>query len=396
MAAKSSIPRFGQQGFPLWKHPSGRWCKKVRRKAHYFGKVSEDPEGVAAYQKWLDERDDLLSGRIPSRQRGRVTMRDLVNLFLERCEERVASGELSPVSFADYTFVGKLIVKHLGRSTDPEQLRPADFAAFRSALVEKYSPSRLSKSVTVTRMILKWGYEAEHIERLPRFGPDFGVASKKAARIQKAQTGKKLLSRDEVEKLLAKADPKWKAIVLLSLNAGLGNADVARLKLSDVDGDWLTVPRGKTGTDRKAWLWPETRDAVQEAIRTRETPKPGAAEEVLFLSGHGGPLMAIRDTGKRTDLTVQGFRRLADAAGVYRKGVGLYWLRHTTATIADGARDRAAVMAVLGHVDNSITGAYVEHIDDDRVERVCRHVREWLYRKEKPQKRSEPTLRIVG
>src|SRR5580692_1116387 len=27
------------EGFPLTPHPSGRWCKKIRGKLHYFGKL---------------------------------------------------------------------------------------------------------------------------------------------------------------------------------------------------------------------------------------------------------------------------------------------------------------------------------------------------------------------
>ncbi|MDM8006086.1 MAG: tyrosine-type recombinase/integrase [Phycisphaerae bacterium] len=52
--------------FPLWKHPSGRWCKKVRGKAHYFGSVLTDPDGKAALKKWNHQKRDLLAGREPA------------------------------------------------------------------------------------------------------------------------------------------------------------------------------------------------------------------------------------------------------------------------------------------------------------------------------------------
>ena len=31
-------------GFPLTRHPRGYWCKKVRGKLHYFGKIEADPK----------------------------------------------------------------------------------------------------------------------------------------------------------------------------------------------------------------------------------------------------------------------------------------------------------------------------------------------------------------
>ena len=38
--------------YPLTPHPTGRWCKKIRGKLHYFG-VLADPQ--AALDLWLKE-----------------------------------------------------------------------------------------------------------------------------------------------------------------------------------------------------------------------------------------------------------------------------------------------------------------------------------------------------
>jgi integrase len=299
-----------------------------------------------------------------------------VNRYLDSCETKVKTGELSAVSLADYHFIGKLMVKHLGRHVDPSELRPADFAKFRAALAGKYALTRLSKSVTVCRQIIRWAFESEIIDRMPRFGPDFATVDKKVMKKHRQKTGGKILTVEEVRKLLNVADPKWKAIVLVCMNAAYGNSDIARLRISDV-GEWLEVPREKTGGARKAWLWPETREAVQKALKVRPKPKPGA-EDVLFLSGHGGPMVTVRETGKRTDLTIEGFRRLAKKAGIHRPGMGLYWLRHTSATRADDAKDRIATQWLMGHADNSTTAGYVDDIDAARVKAVCEHVRNWL------------------
>ena len=52
--------------FPLSIHKgSGYWCKKVRGRVFYFGKVSDDPKGVKALDEWLRVRDDLIAGREP-------------------------------------------------------------------------------------------------------------------------------------------------------------------------------------------------------------------------------------------------------------------------------------------------------------------------------------------
>ena len=51
--------------FPLFRHATGRWTKKVKGRFHYFGKVADDPEGEKALNLWLDQKDDLLAGRTP-------------------------------------------------------------------------------------------------------------------------------------------------------------------------------------------------------------------------------------------------------------------------------------------------------------------------------------------
>ena len=48
---KSTRPCRGGKPHPdfrLFRHASGRWCKRIRAKFFYFGKVAHHPEGVAA------------------------------------------------------------------------------------------------------------------------------------------------------------------------------------------------------------------------------------------------------------------------------------------------------------------------------------------------------------
>ena len=55
-------PAKPDKDFPLWLHPSGRWCRKIKGRVFYFGKA-DNPQG--ALLKWLDQKDDLLAGRTP-------------------------------------------------------------------------------------------------------------------------------------------------------------------------------------------------------------------------------------------------------------------------------------------------------------------------------------------
>lgn len=379
LKSKPTKPAKPRPDFPLTAHANGRWCKKIRGKVHFFG-VWADPD--TALQKYLDDRDDLQAGRIPRRLSATtLNVGAVVNLWLKRCDDLKTAGELQSVTLHEYLRIGRQIVEHFGRNTDPAQLRPTDFAAFRVQIAGQYSQSRLSKIVIVTRMIFKWAFESEHLERIPRFGPDFSVATNRAKRIERASRAKKLFSASDLRALIAAADPKWKAMVLLAINGGLGNADVSRLTVEQASGPWLETSRGKTGIDRRIPLWAETQAAIKAYLPERSTPKAGN-ESLLFLSGHGGPMLGISDSGVRGDLVASGFRRLAIAAEIHQNGMGFYWLRHTFQTTADGSKDPIAVSAIMGHVDSSMAGQYRESIDDKRLLSVVNHVRRWLHGKE--------------
>jgi hypothetical protein len=46
---KDPQPKKPRPDFPLSIHKgTGCWCKKVKGRVHYFGKVSDDPKGIAS------------------------------------------------------------------------------------------------------------------------------------------------------------------------------------------------------------------------------------------------------------------------------------------------------------------------------------------------------------
>ena len=82
-AHKPERPAKPNKDFPLYAHKFGCWAKKVRGKTAYFTKWSEDRKGVAALELWLDQKDDLLAGRIPRKKDpNAVTVADLSSEYL--------------------------------------------------------------------------------------------------------------------------------------------------------------------------------------------------------------------------------------------------------------------------------------------------------------------------
>ena len=362
--------------YPLTAHANRQWCKKIKGKVHFFG-VWADPD--AALAKYLDERDDLQAGRIPRRLSSVVVnVGSLVNLFLDQRNAKVESGSLSPQMFVDYRNCAKFLIEHLGRSTAVETLRPADFIGLRDLWAGKYASGRLNKLVQMTRTIFKWGWETDLLKVQVKLGPDFKGATKRQAREQRNARGLKLFEASELQTLLKAASTSMKAMILLAVNCGYGNTDIATLRDSNIKAGWLDFPRPKTAVPRRAPLWPETESAIADVIQRR----PKAANEsdagLVFLTKHGSAW--IRSTVSHTDDGIaKAFRKLLGTTALYQRGRAFYGLRHTFATIGDEARDAVALASLMGHSDASMAGHYRERIEDARLRAVVDHVHEWLF-----------------
>jgi integrase len=362
--------------FPLTAHPAGYWCKKIRGKLHYFGKW-EEPD--AALAKYLAAKDDLHAGRKPRPDTECVTVKDVANDFLNAKQALVNARELSPRTWDDYKLVCDLVVSHLGKARLVSDVGPDDFAPLRNRMAKRWGPHRLgAKLIQYTRSLFKHAFEAGLIEKPVRFGPGFKRPSKKTIRLNRAEGGPKLFTADEVRRLLGAAPVQLKAMILLGINAGLGNSDCGNLPLAalDLEGGWIDFPRPKTGIPRRCPLWPETRAAVKEALAHRPDPRKAEHAGLLFITKYGcswGKDTSDNPVAKET-------AKLLSALGINgRKGLGFYTLRHTFRTVADEARDQPAADFIMGHESPHMSSVYRERISDERLKAVADHVRGWLF-----------------
>jgi integrase len=377
-ADKPARPSKPTPEFPLFPHAAGVWAKKIRGKFHYFGPW-DDPDG--ALRKYLDQKDDLHAGRTPRPDPEGVTVKDVANAFLDHKRDKMAAGELSVRTWAKYKEVTDLLVSRLGKSRPVADLRPDDFAKLKNAMAKRWGPLRVSDFVQHIRSVFKHAFDAEIIDRPVRFGPGFARPSQKVLRLHKAKQGKKLFAAEEVRKLHGAAGPQLKAMILLGINCGFGNADCGNLPLSalDLDGGWIDFPRPKTGIPRRCPLWPETVAALKEALAKRPEPKSGENAALAFLSQRGTPIVSVREKDRTDGIAVQ-FGALLKRLGINgRKGLGFYTLRHTFRTVADEARDQPAADFIMGYESPHVSTVYRERISDERLKVVTDHVHGWLF-----------------
>jgi integrase len=397
-----AVVRKPRPDFPLFPHATGRWAKKIRGKLHYFGKTADDPKGAKALDVWNEQKDDLLAGRTPRAKSGGLEIKDLCNHFLTAKLRLLRSGEITPRTFDDYRSTTDRIVAAFGERRLVSDLAVADFDKLRSELAKTLGVVALSNAIQRVRSVFHYGFEAELLEKPVRFGPTFKRPSKKSIRIARAEKGSRLLKPDELRKLIKAADVQLKAMILLAVNGGLGNSDIASmpLKALDLHGGWLDFPRPKTGVPRRIPLWAETVAAVKAAIAKRPEPKDPEDAGLVFITKYGHnwgklgrfdldiDLAPPKDGEKRrkrissNNSLSKEFRKLAEDNGVERT---FYDLRHTFRTIGDEAKDQPAVNSIMGHADESMAAVYREHISDERLRSVVDHVRGWLFPKDEAE-----------
>jgi integrase len=361
--------------FPLTPHPSKRWCKKIRGKLHYFGPW-DDPDGALA--NYLAKKDDLHAGRTPKPDADALRVKDIANAFLLTKQQTMEAGELSPLTWSQYKRIADELVAHLGKQRLVADVSPDDFGRLREKFAKKWGPHLLKKAVQYVRSIFKHAYDAGLIDRPMRFGPAFKRPTMKVMRLHRAKQGAKLFSREEILAMLGKAKGQLRAMILLGINCGFGNADCGKLPLSalDLENGWVDFPRPKTGIARRAALWPETVASIKETIANRPEPKGPEHVGLVFITKYGTPWTKSIDDSPITKEMSKLLRELKINGPA---GLGFYTLRSTFRTVADETKDQAACDHAMGHEVPHMSSIYRQGISDVRLLVVAEHVRNWLF-----------------
>jgi integrase len=404
--------------FPLTPHAGGKWMKKVRGKIHYFGRWANVVDGrleridgdgwKEALDDYKAQADDLHAGRTPRAKPDGLTVADLCNRFLTAKLRKRDAEELSPRTFSEYKEVTDLLVEKFGKTRLVDDLAAEDFATLRAGLAKKWGPVRLANTITRIRTVFKYGVDNGLIERAVRYGTEFTKPDRATMRRHRTKAGPKMLEAEQLRRLLdalegkkvaigqtpdaeakvkLEGSPQFRAMVLLGLNCGYGNTDIATLPLGaiDIKRGWVDFPRPKTGIARRCPLWPETIDALRVVLDSRPTPQTDAEKNIVFLNSRGTQWVRLTPSS-RSDSLSRIFRETLLALGIHRDGIGFYTLRHIFRTIANGTRDPVAIDLIMGHADHTMGERYRERIDDARLEAVVKVVRDWLFAEPKASK----------
>lgn len=410
--------------FPLRPHRNGQWFKSIwnsrskRSEQFYFGAWKDDAEGERALNDpdtgWLARRQSIRNGTDNLRVTNSasiVTLGELMASFLSYKRSRVTAHELSARTLGDYIREVEKFVAFLKPSTPVAGLRPEHFAAYMRHMIEDrklglYARKRVR---TYLNTLLRYGTRNGWY-LMPNTGTEWIMPPADADSVRRAKIraglkdySDRVLTGEEIDRLLARAQPAFKAIILLGVNCGLGPADIGRLRweMLNMKTGRLMFPRPKTGVMRIGYVWRKTREALLR-VRTlkwnREALKREGECSLIFITRKGLPYYREREVHKVIEVDGKKFTKLAGIAvenavsitflriakELKLEGVHFYRLRHTFKTYAKRARDPEAADVMMGHKDRSIGKVYDhEQVAWKRVRRAAKVVHRRLWPKPK-------------
>ena len=245
-----------------------------------------------------------------------------------------------------------------GGSTAVDLLDGSAIVSYRQVLLEKVGSQEWSRATAKDRLrsvisFLRWLWEMEVIEALPRV-----VAGKaESLKIASPSSSVIIFDKPEIATLLQEASERTKLYILLILNTGMLQKDIADLRNDEVDWQAGRITRKRSKTRRfdsvpevSYLLWPATFDLFKKHAASRQS-------ELALLNERGEPLWTVEISAdgkmKKNDNIRTAFERLKKKTKIKKP---LKSLKKTSATMLRNNERFASLERVfLGHAPQSMS-----------------------------------------
>lgn len=363
------------------RHANGHWYKKYKNQHHYFYKQADDPKGSYSTELWRHNKSYIDQGLVPPAYdplngiaSDSATVGDAFNHFLESKQTRVDIGRLEQKTWDEYQKTCKFAADALGKNRPVDHLVASDFNKLMSAIASRYGLNTQTKMVGQVRSAFRIAFEDRVIKSLPVYGQNFEPPPAKEKRAHRNSKGNQTFEPAEIHALLKVANVNLKAMVLLGINCGFGNEDCAALPRSAINGNWIEWARVKTATTRRCPLWPETLEAIHEAIQHADSK---GETELCFMGARGKNFVSKKKDGTRVGKV---FDHAREKSGI-RTERTFYDLRRTFQTVALNATGNDNVTkSIMGHIpsESNMSARYTQEVWENQLQMVSNAVRKWV------------------
>ncbi len=198
--------------FPLYAHGNGQWAKMVEGKRRYYGPWA-NPQ--AALKKFYRDQEGTPD-----------TLKTCVEKYVASRGQLQESGDISQRHVKDIQATLNRLVAIVGNKL-MGRLESADFGLWRTEVAKtNKSPVALGNHIIRVRAFLNWCKHEKFITEVPQ-SDHLKKPSRRVLRVARATRGSRMFEPKELQQLLISAGPQMRAMILLALNAALGNHDLA-------------------------------------------------------------------------------------------------------------------------------------------------------------------------
>lgn len=304
--------------------------KRVREKA---GTNKRDAENRLAIRK-----AEILQGRYHIKQRSKMTFAEFSEIYMEYAKANKRSW------LRDHTSLTHLVPEFGTKKLD--EITSRSIEEYKIKRLEKVKPATVNRELVLLKhqfnLAISWGNAATN--------PMKGVRLLREANIQE-----RILTKDEIARLLSVCSDYFRPIVLTALHTGMRKMEILTLKWEQVDLDnrVITILFSKSGRIRKIPI----NAVLFEVLRGL---KEKATSEYVFIC-------------RRTKLP-PGEIRTAWLTAIRKSSIicRFHDLRHTFAShlVASGV-DIVTVKELLGHSEIKMTMRYAHSAPASKVKAVA-------------------------
>jgi integrase len=315
-----------------------------RRKRKAIGSRKEAENALTAIKA------DVLRGEFKFKRENKVHFEAFTEDYLEHCrtnKKRSVSRDENSIKFLEANFSGMLLSKitpwHIEeykkkRLEGGIKLPPEPGSKKRKDW--RVKPATINRELACLKHMFSLGIKWKMADENP---------VKEVQLFQEQQIEMRILTREEIDRLVANATPRLKPILLIALNTGMRKGEILHLRWHDVD------------LDNQFFFLKQTK-----SNKPRKIPMSGFVTDVLRSIKRTGEFVFVNPkTGKPISDLQTPFKAACRKAGI--SDLRFHDLRHTAATyMVTGGIDLVTVKEILGHATIQMTMRYAHPTPENK------------------------------